>query len=36
LQSQANEKIMVIDANTHAIPYQTKARYAFMDGLLGK
>jgi hypothetical protein len=27
---------MVIDVNTHAIPDQTKARYAFMDGLLGK
>jgi len=36
LQSNANEKIMVIDANTHAIADQTKARYAFMDGVLGK
>ncbi|MEO8886830.1 MAG: carboxylesterase family protein [Mucilaginibacter sp.] len=36
MQSTANDKVMVIDANTHAIPDQTKARYDYMDGILGK
>ncbi len=36
MQSQANDKVMVIDANTHAIPDNTKTRYAYIDSIMGK
>lgn len=34
MQSKGDKKVMIIDANTHAVPDNTQARYALMDGLI--